>query len=801
MGRRIAMQSDDMGRKEYDYDQYGNLAAESDNVLRGKGSRINYVYDAMNRLIKIDYPQSTDTFYEYGTPHVSDGRANRIVKVTDETGYIEYKYGDLGETIEETRTITGVQRDVGQRSDISRTMQYTSNYLGQLETLVFDDGEVVSYSYNEGGQVRTVAGTKPSSGGSGNFPYVNDIGYDEFGQRVYIAYGNGVQTSYSYDENRRWLTTLETTDRNGRAIQQMTYFFDLVGNVIKYENKESNSFEETYTTTQTYEYDNLYQLTNVIGLHTRKNSSIQTLRSTYSQSYSFDSSGNGNMIRKLSTETTAGRRTGDNLNYDLDYQYYGGNTHRAERIGNMYYRYDGNGNLVTERFGGHATVNGRNAQVNEEGGVYSTDYGFALTNGTGQDQSNVYQRDFTWNERNQLVLSVDRQNAVEYRYGADGQRAIKRGLTTETLYFNRMYQLTYAPDQSSMGTNWVESKHIFVGETRIVTKRRNESNPDNYAEEQAKQYFYHGDHLGSAQMVSGSTGQVYEHIEYTPYGETWVEQEPTVDQTPFRFTGHEADEETGLIYFGARYLNPQTGMWLSADPAMGEYVPQAGKGADGLPGMGGVFNSVNFHAFAYAGNNPVKYIDPDGRFPWLVIPIIIIGVGMLQSDVMPPPPEVDISKITKALQGLHYGIPSTNRPTLSNANLNYRKTREEVKIGNSLLVAVGASLPTGGLAPSDYDNGRTSNIGTAMQALGLIGSVAERSRNSDGYFAGDIILTAYKTGGKATDWRITEAWTAPDGTKGYSEYSREGALKYLEEKKVYLKEVGLYDKINAMLNL
>jgi hypothetical protein len=46
---------------------------------------------------------------------------------------------------------------------------------------------------------------------------------------------------------------------------------------------------------------------------------------------------------------------------------------------------------------------------------------------------------------------------------------------------------------------------------------------------------------------------------------------------------------------------------------MGEYVPQAGKGAGGLSGMGGVYNTVNLHTYHYAGNNPVKYVDPDGR--------------------------------------------------------------------------------------------------------------------------------------------------------------------------------------------
>jgi RHS repeat-associated protein len=131
---------------------------------------------------------------------------------------------------------------------------------------------------------------------------------------------------------------------------------------------------------------------------------------------------------------------------------------------------------------------------------------------------------------------------------------------------------------------------------------------------------------------------VYEHLEYTPYGELWVEEvRAGGEKTPFRFTGKRLDEETGLYYYGARYLDPQTSRWLSTDPAMGEYIPQAPvneearKRNGNLPGMGGVFNTVNLHVYHYAGNNPVKYIDPDGKMLHPIALAVGAGIGAVVS--------------------------------------------------------------------------------------------------------------------------------------------------------------------------
>lgn len=60
-------------------------------------------------------------------------------------------------------------------------------------------------------------------------------------------------------------------------------------------------------------------------------------------------------------------------------------------------------------------------------------------------------------------------------------------------------------------------------------------------------------------------------------------------------------------------------MWISTDPALGEYIPQAPideeakRHNQNLPGMGGVFNAVNLNLYHYAANNPIKYTDSDGR--------------------------------------------------------------------------------------------------------------------------------------------------------------------------------------------
>ena len=137
--------------------------------------------------------------------------------------------------------------------------------------------------------------------------------------------------------------------------------------------------------------------------------------------------------------------------------------------------------------------------------------------------------------------------------------------------------------------------------------------------------------LGSTGFATDATGEVYQHLEYFPFGETWVNEVSDDTRVPYRFTGQELDQETKLYYYGARYYDPKTSVWQNPDPALGSYLqtgklsfttPHAGNGwraTLGGPGRGGAFEPKNLALASYGAQNPLRFIDPDGRQalePW-----------------------------------------------------------------------------------------------------------------------------------------------------------------------------------------
>ena len=502
-------------------------------------------------------------------------------------------------------------------------MQYQSDYLGRMQWIIYPDGEKIIYGYDAGGQVTSVEGNHYNQ----TFPYVTKILYDQYGQRTRIEYGNGTYTDYTYNPERRWLETVKTKSKYGQSYQNIRYDFDRVGNVRSYVNDCMDTLSGNYKTDQSYEYDDLYQLIHVTGNteYYPAISSVPDYKSTYTQDFAFDDKGLGNMMSKVSKETVSPLKViGDNLNYNIGYVYDENYAHRLVQAGNRYYKYDANGNIICEQDGSfdgsENDVSYYKVEQHSED-VYSTDNGWGLfkdESGEGRGQTHRYRRTYTWNSRNQLVSSVDANYSTSYVYGQDGQRSNKYTQGSETLYFNKMWTLHTDNGNSVYGGQY--AKNVYLGETRIVTKLARADQKTAH-EETYKQYYYHSDHLGSATMISDWEGKEYQRIEYTPYGETWVEKTNNSGSEflPYRFTGKEVDQETGLYYYGARYLDPKYSMWISTDPALGEYIPEMGKGnakdSGSLPGMGGIFNHINGNLYHYAANNPVRYIDPDGNNP------------------------------------------------------------------------------------------------------------------------------------------------------------------------------------------
>jgi RHS repeat-associated protein len=95
-------------------------------------------------------------------------------------------------------------------------------------------------------------------------------------------------------------------------------------------------------------------------------------------------------------------------------------------------------------------------------------------------------------------------------------------------------------------------------------------------------------------------GEVVQHVEYVPFGEVFLEEKNAVWNTPYLFNGKELDKETGMSYYGARYYEPKTSVWISVDPLAEKYP--------------------NASPYNYCLNNPVNFIDPDGKdiLPWIV---------------------------------------------------------------------------------------------------------------------------------------------------------------------------------------
>jgi len=126
-------------------------------------------------------------------------------------------------------------------------------------------------------------------------------------------------------------------------------------------------------------------------------------------------------------------------------------------------------------------------------------------------------------------------------------------------------------------------------------------------------FYFHPDHLGSTSYITTRNGSISQHVEYIAFGEVLFEEHSSLFSSPYLFNGKELDRETNLSYYGARYLDMKTSLWLNVDPlAMYNPVFENEFYFDGQHN-GGVYYSGNLNPYIYCYQNPIKYVDPNGK--------------------------------------------------------------------------------------------------------------------------------------------------------------------------------------------
>ena len=162
-------------------------------------------------------------------------------------------------------------------------------------------------------------------------------------------------------------------------------------------------------------------------------------------------------------------------------------------------------------------------------------------------------------------------NTIDYEYGSD-----RRKLRTVHQTGNTILTTDYC------GNAIYENGSLKL----LLTETGYVSFPDK------KFHFYLKDHQGNVRVVADKDGKLEETNDYYPFGGTFT---TSTSVQPYKYNGKELDRVSGLnLYdYGARYYDATIGRWCMVDSLSEKYYS---------------FNSYN-----YCGNNPARYVDPDGN--------------------------------------------------------------------------------------------------------------------------------------------------------------------------------------------
>ena len=530
------------------YDALGNVTSRTDTANRVT----TLEYDNANRLLKVTDPALQITLYEY------NARSNVTALIDAVNQRYTFDYDALSRV--RTSTRAGLQMSFAydaagnriQRTDYNNTTtSYTYDALNRLTKITYPDTSTVNYGYDKLSQLTNAA----------NINGAVSFTYDNLGRATSTTDVFGQVLNYTYDANDR------RTRLSLGALTNATYTYDAVNRLTEITDGAKDAVSYLYDATgkltsrtlpngvaTAYTYDGLDRLTRLKDA--KRNKVIADNEYSYNNAgditQNVDQSGTHTYGYDLLARLTSATYTGT----------------AAES-----YAYDGVGNRTSSHKSATYSYQPFDRLVSTSTATY-------IYNNNGNmisksDASGTTQ--FVWDFENRLTQVVTPSSgSVSYKYDALGrriQRAPSSGVSTNFIYDGQ----EVVKDINSDGST-VEYLNGPGNDNKIRQQGGSHSST----------YYFSQDHLGSTTALTGTNGKLIEQISYDAFGNS-----DGSTRTRYDYTGRERDPDTGLLYYRARFYDPQLGRFISEDPI----------------GLAGGINT-----FAYVGNNPQNGRDPSGLY-------------------------------------------------------------------------------------------------------------------------------------------------------------------------------------------
>ncbi len=637
---RISMFYDPFGRKtlvtdpssgiwRYEYDAAGNMVVQDDpRPLRW----LRIEYDAVGRTtrrvavtadsegVESESVLVTFTYDALGpadeaTHGVVENAVGRLVKSEESSGtMVARKYDARGNLLESWRQI----RFADENGEESREFAFVTEVdpltnrvvKTELPHPLLEGGvEEVYFSHSATGQLVGIS--------SDSNDFLVDAAYDEFERITMTSFGNGVLDEFTFGDASNGFR-LERIDTEGEGRKRALHYggYDANGN-LGWVRDTFNFPDDPRTQTQVHFYDRASRLS----------SSRACGAGRYADAFESDAYGN--------------LRLKDGRNYEYDPQ----RPHRVISVAGGVVDYDEAGNMTE-------LPDGRELFYDDEGRLTSVKQGTQELARFAYDHSGtrVAARESGGNVRfffgafdvsgDEILRQIslgDRMIASSKVSGGDllvagidapqNSNQIARRFGASLLFTFLGISLAVPGRTRILFFGWVPRASgallatLFVAVNVIYASNASAfgclPEPDNVADETV---FYHVDHLRTAQLLTDEQGRTLEYTVNRPYGE--VAGRYDLDAVPlseskasFQFTGQRSLESTGLIYFGARYYDPDLGLFVTQDPQEQYWNP-----------------------YSYGGGNPVNGIDPDGQFFSIIVGVVwaVVSAAIYVGSIIGP---------------------------------------------------------------------------------------------------------------------------------------------------------------------